>query len=229
VTDNAQDSRELSQKTNQLSVQGEAVALKAADETAAIATSVRASAQAIASLNMRSEQISDVVKVIKDIADQTNLLALNAAIEAARAGEQGRGFAVVADEVRKLAERTSHATIEIGTMISAIQKETSDAVTGMRGGSERVEEGVRLVKEAVDALTEIRTAAEMAVAKSAEISLAMNEQSVAGTEIATNVERIARMADENSAAAARSQESVSRLEALASDLTALTAGLKVGT
>ncbi len=99
----------------------------------------------------------------------------------------------------------------------------------MRGGSERVEEGVRLVKEAVDALTEIRTAAEMAVAKSAEISLAMNEQSVAGTEIATNVERIARMADENSAAAARSQESVSRLEALASDLTALTAGLKVGT
>ncbi len=227
VSESAQASRRLSEQTNDLSSKGESVALRAAEETSAIASAVRASADRIQALNQRAEQISDVVKVIKDIADQTNLLALNAAIEAARAGEQGRGFAVVADEVRKLAERTSQATVEIGTMITAIQDETASAVTSMGDGSTRVEQGVRLVKEAVDALNEIRHAASDSLAKASEISLAMQEQSQASAEIANNVESIAAMADENSASAQRNQETVSHLDSLAGELTALTAGLRV--
>jgi len=227
VSESAQASRRLSEQTNDLSSKGETVALRAAEETGAIASAVRASADRIQALNQRAEQISDVVKVIKDIADQTNLLALNAAIEAARAGEQGRGFAVVADEVRKLAERTSQATVEIGTMITAIQDETASAVTSMGDGSTRVEQGVRLVKEAVDALNEIRRAAGESLAKASEISLAMQEQSQASAEIANNVESIAAMADENSASAQRNQDTVTHLDSLAGELTALTAGLRV--
>jgi methyl-accepting chemotaxis protein len=226
VAGNAVDSQGLSRRTNDLSLQGESVAARAAEETAAIAAAVRDSAHAISSLSVRSDQISQVVKVIRDIADQTNLLALNAAIEAARAGEQGRGFAVVADEVRKLAERTSQATLEIGAMIETIQKETAGAVEGMRGGSERVDQGVRLVREVASALAEIRAAAEQTATKSAEITSAMNEQNSAGQEITNNVERIAQMAEENSAAAARSQQTVDRLDSLARDLASLTAGLR---
>jgi len=227
VAANARDSQGLSKRTDDLSAHGEAVAARAAEETMAIATAVRDTAQSIGMLSRRSEEISQVVKVIKDIADQTNLLALNAAIEAARAGEQGRGFAVVADEVRKLAERTSQATLEIAEMINAIQKETDGAVTGMRSGSERVEEGVRLVREAVNALSEIRGAAGESLDKAGEISRAMDEQSAAGIEISRNVERIATMADENNAAAERNNATVARLEALAAELSALTEGLRV--
>jgi len=227
VADNAHDSEDLSKRTDDLSAHGQAVAVRAAEETTAIATAVRDTAQSIGMLSRRSEEISQVVKVIKDIADQTNLLALNAAIEAARAGEQGRGFAVVADEVRKLAERTSQATVEIGEMINAIQRETDGAVSGMRAGSERVDEGVRLVREAVTALAEIRDAAGQSLDKAVEITRAMDEQSAAGNEISRNVERIATMADENSAAAGRNNATVLRLEALAAELSALTEGLQV--
>ncbi|MCW5626636.1 MAG: chemotaxis protein, partial [Burkholderiales bacterium] len=225
---NAQDSQRLSQRTATLAVDGEQTARRTADEIATIADDVRSAAGAIGGLSARSEEISQVVRVIKDIADQTNLLALNAAIEAARAGEQGRGFAVVADEVRKLAERTGASTVEIGTMIEAIQKDTRSAVSGIESSTARVDGGVALARDAAKALADILGAADESRVKSTEITNAMQEQNTAAGEIARHVERIATMADANSAAATRSHGTVQRLETLADELAALTAGLRVG-
>ncbi|NIU60659.1 MAG: methyl-accepting chemotaxis protein, partial [Pseudomonas stutzeri] len=126
----------------ELSRQGGEIVAAVVEEISQIAVSVSDSARTVAELGERSGQISAIVGVIGDIAAQTNLLALNAAIEAARAGEQGRGFAVVADEVRKLAERTANSTKEIAQMVAAIQEGTEGAVQGMEQGVAKVNEGV---------------------------------------------------------------------------------------
>ncbi|TKB79710.1 MAG: HAMP domain-containing protein, partial [Nitrospira sp.] len=158
VTEVARSAQEAAAKAalaTQASRTGAEVAGQAIAGMQAIAATVQEAAQRIGTLGARSKEISAIVKVINDIADQTNLLALNAAIEAARAGEQGRGFAVVADEVRKLAERTSHATKEIGSMIQGIQQDTDGAVHTMQVGTKTTEAAVQKVNQAGERLAVI--------------------------------------------------------------------------
>ena len=178
--------------------EGQLVVNRAAMGIKQVAGTVKKSAELMSSLGQRSDQIGQIVNVIKDIAEQTNLLALNAAIEAARAGEQGRGFAVVADEVRKLAERTATATAEISQMISAIQSETSNAVTTMEKGSTEVNDGVGLANQAGLSLQNINNSIKGVVNMIAQISDATRSQSETTNEITQRVDQIAEMAKENS-------------------------------
>ena len=176
---------------------GQQVVNKAVLGIQQVATTVSESASLIAALGARSDQIGQIVSVIKDIAEQTNLLALNAAIEAARAGEQGRGFAVVADEVRKLAERTATATSEISGMISAIQTETGSAVSTMEKGSTQVKEGVALANQAGLSLQNINNSVKNVVEMIGQIADATRTQSDTTNEITQRVEHIAEMASAN--------------------------------
>jgi len=218
TADQTQDANASAEEAGRLSNEGRQVANSASQEMAMIAQAVRDAASQIEGLNARTEAISGIVQVIKDIADQTNLLALNAAIEAARAGEQGRGFAVVADEVRKLAERTTKATMEIGGMINAIQQEARQAVSSMESSSHRAEDGDRRVGETARALDGIHSAAEQVRGKVDEIASASGEQRSASTEIAQNVERIAQMLEKNSASSVQVSTTADQLGKLAAKL-----------
>ncbi|AKA23095.1 methyl-accepting chemotaxis protein [Pseudomonas chlororaphis] len=153
----------ISMETRQVAEQGTAVIQQAASEMRQIAANIEDSSTLIAKLGERSEQITAIVNTIRAIAEQTNLLALNAAIEAARAGEQGRGFAVVADEVRQLAARTSGSTAEISAMIDMIQNETQQAIKSMDGTRDRAAKGVDLADQAGTVILQIRDGASEAV------------------------------------------------------------------
>ena len=153
----------ISVETRKVAEQGTQVIQQAASEMREIAEDIAASSTLIAHLGERSEQITAIVNTIRAIADQTNLLALNAAIEAARAGEQGRGFAVVADEVRQLAARTSGSTAEISNMIGLIQSETRQAIKSMDGTRDRAAQGVELADQAGTVILQIRDGASEAV------------------------------------------------------------------
>ncbi len=218
VSEHARQAAEIAGRSAALSHEGETIVRQASSEMNSIAASVNESSRLVETLHKRSSEISTIVKVIKDIADQTNLLALNAAIEAARAGEQGRGFAVVADEVRKLAERTGSATAEIGSMIEAIQRETSSVVSTMQSGGEKVGEGVRLADAAASALGKISHEAAAALESVNLIASAVREQQAASTDIARNIERIAQMTEENTAAAAQTSSAAQTLASLADGL-----------
>lgn len=183
-----------------LSKHGDTVVANVVKGIEKVAKTVNASVEVIADLGQRSNQIGQILTVIKDIADQTNLLALNAAIEAARAGEQGRGFAVVADEVRKLAERTTAATSEISSMVGVIQEDTGRAVNTMRQSSDDVQQGVSLANQAGQALQDIASSVEQVADMIGRIANATHEQSGASEALTQSVEEIAHVADENSRA-----------------------------
>ena len=197
VAAHAKTTMETATHTGEVSRQGTQITKDASKTIESLADTVRQSAEQVEALGQRSEEISRVTGVIKEIADQTNLLALNAAIEAARAGEAGRGFAVVADEVRKLAERTTRATQEIGQMTQSIQNETQHAVQGMRAGAQQVAEGVHLVNDTEEALRQINLEMAKTTEMVGEISHASDEQQSAMIELAQNVERVANMTEQN--------------------------------
>jgi len=183
-----------------------------------IAVVVRTASNRMEELGKQSEQISNIVSVIKGIADQTNLLALNAAIEAARAGEQGRGFAVVADEVRMLAQRTTQSTSEISGMIGLILSGTSDAVGQMGTGVVQVNQGVELAAQAGSAIADIQQSFKQVLGVIEQISLSLNEQNTASQEVAGHIERIAGMSAQNSEATQHSTKVAHELKTLSNGL-----------
>jgi methyl-accepting chemotaxis protein len=183
-----------------------------------IAERVRSSAQTVESLGARSDQIGQIIGTIEDIADQTNLLALNAAIEAARAGEQGRGFAVVADEVRALAERTTKATREIGDMIKTIQVETKDAVSAMNEGVSQVEQGTAEAAKSGEALRHILEQISSVTSQVNQIAVAAEEQTATTMEINHNVQQISEVARMTSSSSHEEAAAANQLARLAEDL-----------
>ena len=218
VAENAELTAANAQAARELSKRGAEIVDRASAEIGRIARSVEQSAQVVAALGERSQAISGIVRVIHDIADQTNLLALNAAIEAARAGEQGRGFAVVADEVRKLAERTTAATGEIGAMIGAIQSETQTAIQSIQQGSAQARSGADLAHQAAESLQRINSGAQETTEKIEAIASAIQQQSTNGQNITGHVQDILRMAEDNNATAARTLAEAGQLDTLALNL-----------
>jgi len=227
VSSNAEEAKVISTHAGELSEKGAGVIQSAVVEMGHIESSVKESATVIEGLQNQAEGITNIVNVIKEIADQTNLLALNAAIEAARAGEQGRGFAVVADEVRKLAERTGNSTREIASMIGNIQSATRETVTSMEVGASKVTGGVTLANHAVESIQKIQTETNRVAQVITDISNSLKEQSSASRDIAINVEKIAQMSEENSAAVQHTSRAAHHLEELASSLQATIVLFKV--
>ncbi|WP_412479255.1 methyl-accepting chemotaxis protein [Azonexus sp. IMCC34839] len=220
VADNAMHAAQISEEAKTETVGGREVVGQAMAELERVAGDITESAALIESLGERSKQISSVVGVIREIAEQTNLLALNAAIEAARAGEQGRGFAVVADEVRKLAERTSLSTQEISTTVGAILQETAGAVERMRAVSGNMSASVSLAQGAGESLGTIDQRTQETVDVVHDIADSTREQSAASQEIARLVENIAQAAEGSNARASQNAERAQNLQRLAAELQA---------
>lgn len=227
VSDNCNKAAEAARKAADTARQGGTIVDDSLTKMRVIAEAVSGTARKMEELGKSSDQIGRIIGVIDDIADQTNLLALNAAIEAARAGEQGRGFAVVADEVRKLAERTTVATKEIAHMIQNIQSETRGAVNAMEQGTRQVEEGVVYTAQAGDALKEIILMAEQVGEMIVHIATAATQQSTASEHVSNNMEMIAKLVKESAIGAQNSAEACQSLSGLTSQLQELVSNFRI--
>jgi methyl-accepting chemotaxis protein len=221
VSENSHTASDSSHQAAEAANQGGKVVEEALETMRRIAESSSTMAARITKLGNSSVQIGEIVAVIDEIADQTNLLALNAAIEAARAGEQGRGFAVVADEVRKLAERTTKATKEIATMIESIQVEAKSAVEAIESGSHDVVIGVEKTTASGTALQEIIRASEQVGDMISRIATAATEQSSATEAVNSSVTQISNLTAESSAAAEQTAKACASLSKMALDLQTL--------
>jgi methyl-accepting chemotaxis protein len=215
VRDNADQTLRISEDSSRAASEGGEVVRRTADGMLQTADSVRAAAEAVKRLGQQSDAIGGIVKVIHEVAEQTNLLALNAAIEAARAGEQGRGFAVVADEVRKLAERSAQAAREITENIGAMQQSAIGAVADMDRVVAKVGDDSELARAAGAAIERIEQGSRQVVGVAQEIANALREQAQASDTLAGQIEAIARSSDENAAAVAETSSAVNALENMA--------------
>lgn len=227
VSDNADEARRLAHEASEAARIGQSKVQGMVGDMGQIEGNIRDTAGVVHALGQKTSEITRVVQIIREIADQTNLLALNAAIEAARAGEAGRGFAVVADEVRKLAERTTQSTAEISSSIGAVQDESHTVVSRIEQVAELVSRGVSTAHEAGEVLNEIGHKSEQAVGAISGIAGSTREQSGATHVIASGVEEIAQMAETNTDAARNNQAAASHLQGIADDLSHMVARFRV--
>lgn len=227
IAQNCQMAAEGAQRASQSAQNGAEVVDKTVSVMGQIAEKVQESARTVESLGARSDQIGAIIGTIEDIADQTNLLALNAAIEAARAGEQGRGFAVVADEVRALAERTTRATREIGEMIKAIQNETRGAVAVMEQGVRQVETGTVEASKSGDALRDILQQINDVAMQVNQIATAAEEQTATTSEISSNMHQITQVVHDTASGAHESATAAAQLSGYAEELQRLVRQFKL--
>ena len=227
IAQNCQMAAESANRANESAASGAQVVQDTVQCMYKIAERVNDTSTTVASLGSRSDQIGQIVGTIEDIADQTNLLALNAAIEAARAGEQGRGFAVVADEVRALAERTTRATREIGEMIKAIQSETRGAVTAMEQGVREVESGTSEAARSGQAIAEIIDQIGALQTQVNQIATAAEEQTATTSEISSNMIQITEVVQQTARGAHESATAASQLKDVAEELQGLVRQFKL--
>jgi len=227
TTRNATEASEAAKQAGNIAKEGGEIVKKTIEGMNKIADVVKNSAITVETLGHSSDQIGEIIQVINDIADQTNLLALNAAIEAARAGEQGRGFAVVADEVRKLAERTTKATKEIASMIQTIQKDTKEAVKSMKQGTQEVEKGKELAGQAGVSLNEIINGSQRVVDMATQVAAASEEQSATAELISKSIDGINNITQESATGVQQIAKASEDLSKLTINLQQLTSQFKL--
>ena len=206
------------QDVNQSAVKGGEIVAHSIRGMETVTSTMQASADRINALGQRSQEIGEIIRVIEDIADQTNLLALNAAIEAARAGEQGRGFAVVADEVRKLAERTGKATKEIAGVIETVQAGTIEAVQSMEAGTAEAQNGMQLAQDAGQRLNEIVAGVQRVADMIHQIAGSTEEQSQVSDQIAQSIQTVAGLSQQNEGSVEQVASATGDLARMASEL-----------
>ncbi|NWG86817.1 MAG: methyl-accepting chemotaxis protein [Hydrogenophilaceae bacterium] len=227
VADGAEEVRQLANSSLESTQEGNEKVSELIGEIDMVETAMNDIASSVREFVQNAALITNMTQQVKDIADQTNLLALNAAIEAARAGEQGRGFAVVADEVRKLAEKSARAASEIDGVTQTLNQKSTSVESAINAGHSSLTSSLEFVESVAMTLAEANHAVQQAREGMSNITSAVREQSAASTQISSNIEHIAHMAEQNSMAVNRTTESADNLSQLAGRLQASTSRLKV--